>query len=395
MSFFFVQLITLSSPTVVGEPYYIATNLIAGKGYSSAYPFAETPAVHSYITPIYTAIVAIVLYCKGNIIVLQILNLIFLQIAYVLIFFFFRKIIPFHFALMGFIALQCYVPLWLLAECIDPNALNILLIAATISILYSLSEESTEKKWLFLGLIIGIQLLVRPDMVIGMVFFAVWVIRHSKIQLARKQLFRYIGESLLITILILLPWTIRNAVVFHSFIPLSANGGYNLFIGNNSLASGELLQSEKTAESVSEETNIMNYSKTHTQPELDKLLLHTAFKWISDHPTDALTLATKKFFYHWFTRNHEAARPEFSAYKKLYYYFNIFLIISGVIGLFMIKNIKARSLIQTLFLYSTLVSMIFFVQSRHKMIKVDPYLIPLAAFSVVYGVKKIGQKLLP
>ena len=394
MVFFIVQLITLSSPTVVGEPYFVAENLIVGNGYSSLYPFAQTSAVHSYITPFYTYITAFVLYCKGDIIALQILNLIFLHIAYSVIFFFFRKVIPLYFAFLGFVALQCYIPLWLLAECIDPNALNILMIAMTISILYSLSEKSTEKKWISLGLITGIQLLIRPDMIIGIIFFAGWAVSHIKMQ-PRKLLFRYAGECLLVAILIVLPWTIRNAVVFHSFIPLSANGGYNLYMGNNSVALGELLQSQETPESFSEKTEIMNYSKNHTQPELDAMLLHTALEWISDHPIDALKLAVKKFIYHWFTREHEAARPEFSFYKNLYYYFNILLVIAGFIGLFLIKNKSARTLLGTLFLYSTLVSMIFFVQSRHKMIKVDPFLIPLAAYSVLYGAKKIGQKLFP
>jgi hypothetical protein len=38
--------------------------------------------------------------------------------------------------------------------------------------------------------------------------------------------------------LTLLPWTIRNAYVFHSLVPISTNGGINMFIGNNPEATG-------------------------------------------------------------------------------------------------------------------------------------------------------------
>jgi hypothetical protein len=393
--FFTIQLSTLSSPTVIGEPYYIAKNLTEGSGYSSLYPYATVSAIHSYIAPLYSGILSIIFFCGGDIIASQILNLIFLHIAYGIMFLFFRKITSLKVSFLGFVALQCYIPLWLLAECIDANALNILLIAVTISILYSLSENSSAKKWLVLGTVTGLQLLVRPDMIIGIIFFLPWIVWQMKKGSSRRKLLRDISISILIAIAIVLPWTIRNAVVFHSFIPISANGGYNLYMGNNPTASGELWQLQETSESLFEKEHIEHYSKDHSQPELDAMLFHLAINWIADHPKDAIVLGFKKIYYHWFGREHGTARPEFSMYHNIYNYFNIFLVFVGLFGLFLIKDKKASSLLGILFLYSTVVSAIFFVQSRHKMIKVDPFLIPLAVYSVVYTAKRVGQKLLP
>jgi hypothetical protein len=166
-------------------------------------------------------------------------------------------------------------------------------------------------------------------------------------------------------------------------------------MGNNPIASGELWQLQETPESRSEKEYIESYSLDHNQPELDAMLFHRAIQWITDHPKDAIVLDFKKIYYHWFGREHEAARPEFSTYRNLYYYFNIILVFAGLFCLFLIREKKARPLLGILFLYSTVVSVIFFVQSRHKMIKVDPFLIPLAVYSVVYLTKRVGQKLLP
>ena len=44
------------------------------------------------------------------------------------------------------------------------------------------------------------------------------------------------------------------------------------------------------------------------------------------------------------------------------------------------------------FLYSTAISAIFFVQSRHRTLKVDPFLVPLAVIGVaVVGVAFAGR----
>ena len=37
-------------------------------------------------------------------------------------------------------------------------------------------------------------------------------------------------------LLVMVPWTVRNAKCFGEFIPLTTNGGINLYIGNNALA---------------------------------------------------------------------------------------------------------------------------------------------------------------
>lgn len=59
------------------------------------------------------------------------------------------------------------------------------------------------------------------------------------------------------------------------------------------------------------------------------------------------------------------------------------MVVLGFYGLYCIRDNKLRSLLLVIFFYSTLVSAIFFVQSRHRILKVDPFLLPLAVVGLV------------
>src|SRR5262249_55511254 len=48
-------------------------------------------------------------------------------------------------------------------------------------------------------------------------------------------------------LLVVLPWTIRNALVFQHFIFVSTNGGINLLIGNNPHATGAYIWNEEVS----------------------------------------------------------------------------------------------------------------------------------------------------
>jgi hypothetical protein len=65
-----------------------------------------------------------------------------------------------------------------------------------------------------------------------------------------------------------------------------------------------------------------------------------------------------------------------------YKIFGAVMLAFGFYGLFSIRNKRLQSLILVICVYSTLVSAIFFVQTRHRILKVDPFLIPLAIIGI-------------
>jgi hypothetical protein len=389
---FIIQLLTLRQPVGIGEPYWIAQQLAAGHGFIYPYPFDPAWMPTCYIPPLYVWFHALIIQFGGGLIVTQIIGLIFFHIANYFYYLFFRRITSPGIAFAGFIALALYIPLWFISQKPDPDGLNLLLIALTILFLDDAIERQKKSVWIILGALFGIQILVRPDILMGMIFFGIWLLLYS----GKEKKAKIMGYllSIVIALLMVLPWTIRNYKVFDSFVLVSANSGFNFYIGNNPQATGEFPQGSPTAESIAIDSARSQYFREHTSPvERDSYLFHVGKQWIFDHPVDALKLWVKKFYFHWWQRDYAggsiAASPwMLTSYKII----SFFLLFFGFYGLFSLKSRSRKALLITLFLYSTAISVIFFTQSRHRAIKVDPYLVTLSIIGIDAAIKKIRTK---
>lgn len=95
----------------------------------------------------------------------------------------------------------------------------------------------------------------------------------------------------------LLPWTIRNYVVFDAFIPISTNGGYNLLISFNAESNG-IWQERQVGNALGshfvwETTRLENGM---SEVELDRRARQIAFDFMRAEPLAALRLAPRKFW---------------------------------------------------------------------------------------------------
>lgn len=384
---FIVQLLTLRPPVGIGEPYFIAKNIAAGFGYMYPFPFDTVAEVTCYIPPLYVYFHVAIMKLGGGLIVSQILGLLFFHAANIVIYRFFKKQTSAGNALAGFFLFAVYLPLWLTSQKPDPDGLNVLLIALTISFLYNLSRSSRVTTWVWLGLLLGVQLLLRPDIMLGIVLFGIWLLWTSA---RREEKFKGYVLSVVVAIILVAPWTLRNYVVFDKFVFVSANSGFNFYMGNNPSATGEFQQDVSTPEGKAQLDSIQKYFESHpSHVDADSYLMKIGQQWVVDNPGDALVLATKKFFYHWWHREYAGSDIASEPWMIVSYRIaSVFLLIFGFWGLFSLKDKRVRALFLTLFLYSTAISVIFFVQSRHRALKVDPYLIPLS----VIGVSALGSK---
>jgi 4-amino-4-deoxy-L-arabinose transferase-like glycosyltransferase len=300
----------------------------------------------------------------------------------------FKGIIGPAFSLVGFIFFAFYLPLWIIAQKADPDGLNVLLVAATLFILYRISNDAPKKYYLYLGIIYGIQLLVRPDVLMGMIIFGLWLLVPKDGRLERL---KWYLVSVVVALLIILPWTIRNYSTFGSFVLVSANSGYNFYMGNNPNATGEMFQEITTEEGAKQVDSIKTFFRSHeSDVEKDAFLYSIGKQWAFSHPLDAVALGFKKFYMHWWHRENAGSEVASKPWMIIgYKVASIYLLIFGFIGLFSIRQTRLRTFFLSLFLYSTLISVIFFVQSRHRALKVDPSLIYLS----VAGLGASGGKI--
>lgn len=89
--------------------------------------------------------------------------------------------------------------------------------------------------------------------------------------------------------LTVLPWTVRNYVVFRQIIPISSNSGYNLLAGNSPVSRFDTGSTDE----------LVTYLGQNLPPGLDELerdrrCRQLAIDWIRSHPREALILYCKK-----------------------------------------------------------------------------------------------------
>ena len=91
----------------------------------------------------------------------------------------------------------------------------------------------------------------------------------------------------LVTLLVLLPWTVRNYVVMDAFVLTSTHGGINLLVGNGPDATGHY---EPVDMSMFSDTSEMTVYRESIQITLDHVM---------SHPLAWFKLLPSKFFYLW------------------------------------------------------------------------------------------------
>ena len=98
-----------------------------------------------------------------------------------------------------------------------------------------------------------------------------------------------------LALLCCVPWTVRNYVVFHRFIPLRSGLPFELYIGNN-----ENYDERRSGlpPTITFEREVLRYLKLGETPFMDEEK-RKAFAFIATHPRVELTLIAKRFVAFW------------------------------------------------------------------------------------------------
>ena len=143
------------------------------------------------------------------------------------------------------------------------------------------------------GVLLGLVALVRPT--IGLLLFALlatWLV-------ARRP-WRELGAGLAIAaglmVAVVAPWTVRNAVRFHAFIPMSTGIGPALCMSRNPEATGAL--SIPILERQCQPKRLASQNAAQFDVAVNKYATSHAIKWVEHHPASEVRM--------WFTRTNRA-----------------------------------------------------------------------------------------
>ncbi len=218
------------------EPGDIAYSIAVGKGFGS--PFRVDTGPTAWTTPIYPLLVAGVFQLFGTFnfhaFLASIgLNILFSVLTCVPVFYAGKRI-----AGIGLGATAA----WMWA--IFPNAaiipfqwiwdtsLSGLLAAAIVWATLAVADSKRLRDWGAYGLLWGAALMTNATLLSGLPFLLGWMAYRQWKQTGGRA-FTNAAVAAGVIVLCCVPWTVRNYVVFHAFIPLRSPLGLQLWLGNN------------------------------------------------------------------------------------------------------------------------------------------------------------------
>lgn len=162
-------------------------------------------------------------------------------------------------------------------------------------------KKLTLRSMILLGASCGLLMLTRgegPPIVLAT--FAVLAIKLRTIETYR---FRQLLAPLVVAFILIAPWTIRNYLVFDQFIPVSSNGSFNFWRGNNEITSGSPLTEAGdplwSTDELWKKTEPALATGVHFENTLSAVYQDAAVQWIQNNPGDAVFLALKKAVIFW------------------------------------------------------------------------------------------------
>lgn len=217
----------------------IAENMHQGYGYSLFYynndkleiGFSEKvkPYESAFIPPGYVLVVYLFYYINA----IETRNFLFLVfqifISLTSIYFLFllaKEVFSYTSAIITAL-IAAILPEFIYASCLPGTTIIFHLgIGIILILLFRLNKNSGSMKTLVLiGITFGIMILFRSELILFLLLICIYFVNNKQIKSATI--------ILIVSVIFILPWSIRNFLVFNELVPLSTNFGVNFYRGHN------------------------------------------------------------------------------------------------------------------------------------------------------------------
>jgi Dolichyl-phosphate-mannose-protein mannosyltransferase len=275
----------------------IARAIATGQGFSN--PFLRETGPTAWLTPVYPLVVAGTFKIFGittipSFFFLVFLNSIFSTAVCVPIFYVGKRI-------AGISVASAAAWLWALYpngimipfEWIWDTSLSAFLGAALLWATLESAESARWRDWCLYGLLWGFTLMTNPALGSLLPLLLGWTAyrgqKKMRLPLTKPAL------ALGLAVLCCVPWTIRNYVVFHRFVPLRSNFPLELYIGNNENYEGPR---PRFPPPITKERETLRYIRMGETPFMDEEM-RKAMKFIRAHPGKEVLLFYERFVAFW------------------------------------------------------------------------------------------------
>jgi 4-amino-4-deoxy-L-arabinose transferase-like glycosyltransferase len=361
------------------EMGWVAKSIIDGQGLSS--PFGQPTGPTAFIAPGYPLLIALVFRIFGSYSVASAAVVLVAQIALNLgtvwlMMHIARALFDRRAAWIAGLVWACSLPLIWIPTIFWDTSFAICMFVGLLALVLRFRERATAVHWIFLGAYCAVIALINPALLLVLAAMLGW--------LAFQQSGNNRVGILLAAVtfcVVFSPWPIRNAKVFHAFIPLRTTVGFELWMGNRPGATGFLDESLFPSFNPSE---LQDYK---TRGELD----YTAHKselakqYIVSHPATFVRLTAIRIARYWLGTGAEHGSWVFAVHATLTSAFGL----AGLVLLFRRRRYSVGILFTLPLLLFPIPYYITHAEFRYRL-ALDPILTILASYAVVTLYRRFG-----
>ena len=358
----------------------IASHLLGGDGFVIT-SVAGTYPYRSWLPPVYPFFLAGFMLLPLGMLWLQLAQACLSGLTCLLLFFLGRRLFGKECGLVAAILMAIYPPLILKVGRIDPVTLEALFLSGALLGLIHFHDTHRRASGVAAGLLLALCVLTKPVLLVPFVLLSLMWFVWKCIGLRQ---WMWIALPLCLG---LLPWTARNYAIHGTFVPVSTNSGYNLWIGNNALATGEAYGTDGTPIWTQMPPELIRALADQNEVGRSRMLSGMAFDWIVRNPAQFIDLSISRMGYFWWFRPRagvgQNTATTYSAtwvigYKLVYGV----LLLLAVVGVMRTRRLWPRLLP----LYAALIGVsatysVFFIHTRYRM-ALEPTLMLFAAVGV-------------
>lgn len=272
-------------------------------------------------------------------------------------------------AMIAGLVWACSLPLIWMPTIFWDTSLAICLMVGLLALVLHFTKRTTWLTWVALGAYSAITALINPAMILALAAMVGWLAWKRR----RSQPLGLLVAALTFCV-VFSPWPIRNAIVFHTFIPLRSGMGYELWVGNHHGATGSFDQALFPSFNEAE----LNDFKARGELGYMAHKSDLAKQYILTHPVSFLHLTGLRIVRYWFGTGNDKGSPIFALHAILTSGF-------GIVGLWMLWR-RRRFDIAILFALPLLLFPIPYYITHAEFrfrLALDPLLTILAAYAVV------------
>ncbi|GEM_PF-772164 len=290
-------------------------------------------------------------------------------------------------------AIAAFYPLHIfISGMLYPTLLFTFFIAMTIFSLLKIDESESYLYPILAGLFLALATQTIPIIFAFYPFAAFWLLAFVKKPHAQR--WKHLLVTFSIAFLALLPWTIRNYLVFGKIVPVRASFSDQL------LKVKVNVDSDMKVDLYKDDVKNSGIGQTELGRQIESMQSKNFWNKISsvvlDNPRNFLKRYIGEFFHFWIfypdpdrviTKNKYLS--PFTKWVSIFSFSPIFLF--SIIGLFGSKRVLRNSILLVFIIFSLVLAYSFFITQMRYRIPIEPYMIIFAGIGLIISIEKFNK----